>query len=215
MRIVAISYRDWALEIYDRLARNTHHAVLIIRKREQYDEDAVIAFNPDLILFYGWSWIVSDALLEQFTCLMLHPSPLPKYRGGSPIQNQIIRGETESAVTIFKMSAELDAGDIVRQKPISFEGRMSDIFARLTETGYQLTLDLIDHGCTFTPQDHSLATSYKRRKPSDSEITIRDLQEEPGDYLYNKIRMLEDPYPNAFIRTCDGRRLLIKQAELK
>ena len=44
---------------------------------------------PDIVLFYGWSWKVSEKLINKFDCLMLHPSPLPKYRGGSPIQNQI------------------------------------------------------------------------------------------------------------------------------
>ena len=47
---------------------------------------------------------------------MLHPSPLPKFRGGSPIQNQIIRGEKISAVTIFKINKIIDGGDIYFQK---------------------------------------------------------------------------------------------------
>ena len=48
---------------------------------------------------------------------MLHPSPLPKYRGGSPIQNQIIRGVVDSMVTIFVMNDKIDAGDIIAQSP--------------------------------------------------------------------------------------------------
>ena len=47
---------------------------------------------------------------------MLHPSPLPKYRGGSPIQNQIINGESKSAVTLFKINNKIDQGDIIYQK---------------------------------------------------------------------------------------------------
>ena len=47
---------------------------------------------------------------------MLHPSPLPKFRGGSPIQNQIIRGKKISAVTIFKINKIIDGGDIYFQK---------------------------------------------------------------------------------------------------
>ena len=61
-------------------------------------------------MFYGWSWIVSKDLIENFTCLMLHPSPLPLYRGGSPLQNQIIEGKKTSKVSIIIMTEELDAG---------------------------------------------------------------------------------------------------------
>ena len=101
MKIVCIGYREWALKIYDNIAHETNHNFLIIRKKEQYDENVIIDFNPDIILFYGWSWIVSDFLIKNFDCLMLHPSPLPLYRGGSPIQNQIINGEIRSKVTII------------------------------------------------------------------------------------------------------------------
>ena len=59
---------------------------------------------------------------------MKHPSPLPKFRGGSPIQNQIINGKSDSAVSIFKISEKLDEGDIIYQKYLSLEGELSKIF---------------------------------------------------------------------------------------
>ena len=46
---------------------------------------------------------------------MLHPSSLPQYRGGSPIQNQIIDGIKESEVCIFKMEKEIDSGQIIKE----------------------------------------------------------------------------------------------------
>ena len=145
---------------------------------------------------------------------MLHPSPLPKYRGGSPLQNQIIAGETSSAVTLFIMNEELDAGDIIAQEEISLEGHLDEIFARITEVGLRLTLDILKNGYQRIPQDHSQASYCKRRKPEESEITLEEITNSSARYLYDKIRMLEDPYPNAFIRTADGMRLLIKRAEI-
>ena len=47
-----------------------------------------------------------------------------------------------------------------------------------------------------------------------SEITVEEISTKSGEYLYNKIRMLQDPYPNAFIKTSDGKKLKIKLAEL-
>ena len=55
---------------------------------------------------------------------------------------------------------------------------------------------------------------YKRIKPEQSEITLKELKEKKADFLFNKIRMLEDPYPNAYIKTKDGKKIKIKYAEL-
>jgi methionyl-tRNA formyltransferase len=214
MRIACVGYRQWAHNIYDSLMQEPEHVFLVIRSKDAYDEAALIDFKPDLILFYGWSWMVGKELLSHYTCLMLHPAPLPLYRGGSPIQNQIINGCIDSSVTIFIMTEEIDAGDIVGQRPLSLTGSLDDIFHRITETGIEMTRKLLKDGFVRVPQDHSKASYCKRRKPSDSEITTKELKTATGEYLYNKIRMLADPYPNAYIRTSDGKRLIIKSVEL-
>lgn len=214
MRIACIGYRDWALAIYDQLASKSDHVFLILRSKAQFSENVLADFKPDLVLFYGWSWIVPNEILDTYTCLMLHPSPLPRYRGGSPLQNQIIAGDKESMVTIFEMTNEIDAGDIVAQDPLSLCGSLNDIFRRITESGIRLTRYIIDNGLHRRPQDPAQATYCKRRKPADSEITPAELTNESAQYLYNKIRMLADPYPNAFICTADGKKLMITSAHI-
>lgn len=216
MKVACISYRDWALAIYDEVRRRQPgHDYLVIRDKDSYTDQAVLDFAPDLALYYGWSWRVTPAITNAVTSLMLHPSPLPLYRGGSPIQNQIIRGESESAVSIFVISEELDAGPLVAQAPLSLQGHLDEIFLRMTTIGSDLTEGLLVNGLHPVEQDHARATSYTRRGPEDSEITLEELQNESSAYLFNKVRMLEDPYPNAYIRCSDGRRLLIKRVELE
>jgi methionyl-tRNA formyltransferase len=215
MRVACVGYRKWALNIYDRLASATDHTFLIFRSKSQFDSGALSDFKPDIILFYGWSWLVPSDLIEHYTCLMLHPSPLPRYRGGSPIQNQIIAGETSSKVTIFIMSDQLDAGDIVAQQPLDLTGTLDQIFKRIEDAGLELTHSLLEQGFQRMPQDHSLATFFKRRSPADSEISHEELTGQSALYLYNKIRMLANPYPNAYIRTADGRKLVIISARIE
>jgi methionyl-tRNA formyltransferase len=215
MRVACVGYRDWALNIYDKLARKTDHTFLVFRSKAQFKVDVLEDFKPDLVLFYGWSWIVTADLLERHTCLMLHPSPLPRYRGGSPIQNQIIAGETSSKVSLFVMTDKLDAGDLVGQQDLSLTGTLDDIFKRIENSGFELTLQLLEHGIHRVPQNNSVATYCKRRTPSDSEITAEELASQPAEYLYNKIRMLADPYPNAYILTADGKKLVITAAQIE
>jgi methionyl-tRNA formyltransferase len=215
MKIACIGYRDWALNIYYKLAQTLDSTFLIIKEKEEVQKEVLKDFQPDLVLFYGWSWYVPDEIIEQYKCLMLHPSPLPKYRGGSPIQNQIIAGEKDSMVTIFVMTQEMDAGDIVGQEYLSLEGSLSEIFDRIEKIGYKLTVDILTEGINPVPQDEARATYCTRRKPRESEITVDELTNKNAEYLYNKIRMLADPYPNAYIRTADGKKLKIKDVEVE
>ena len=62
------------------------------------------------------------------------------------------------------------------------------------------------------PQDNSQSSYFKRRSPSQSEITIEDIRSKKASDLYNKIRALQDPYPNAFIRCKDGTVLYLTKS---
>ena len=112
------------MKIYINLVKKSSHEFLIINSKNKFNADDVIDFRPDLILFYGWSWKISSKLIENCNYIMLHPSPLPKYRGGSPIQNQIINGETKSKVALFIMDDGIDTVAIIAQENISFEGSL-------------------------------------------------------------------------------------------
>ncbi len=217
MRVACIGYRPWALKIYDHLANSTDQYFYIVRNRKQYNEDILHDFRPDIILYYGWSWIVPARITSKYKCVMLHPSPLPKYRGGSPIQNQIIAGEKESAVSLIFMEEKVDAGDIIAQKPFSLEGSLDDIFSRIIEIGILLTQKHIlgIKKIITTKQDENLASYCERRHPEESEITIEELQCQTAEFLYNKVRMLADPYPNAFIKTVDNKRLVLNSVRIE
>ena len=214
MKICCVGYRRWALDIYDFLETQGYE-ILLFNSKKSYNERAIREYDPEFILFYGWSWIINPKLIEDFKCIMLHPSPLPKYRGGSPIQNQIIRGEVDSAVTLFFMDSGIDTGDIVAQKFLSLEGNLSQIFTRMTNIGRELTIEVLEGRYDRRKQDDSQSSYYSRRKPQDSEITIDEILTKDGEYLQNKIRMLQSPYPNSFIRTADGKKLKIILSELE
>lgn len=215
--ILCITYRDWACKIYDMLESSLpEYNFKIIRDKKSYSEVGgpayIPKFQPDIILWYGWSWIIPDELVEKYDCLCLHPSPLPKYRGGSPIQNQIINNERMSAITIFKMNKEIDAGAIIKQLPMSLSGKIKDILNRMAELGFSATYDFLKNGYELTEQNHDEMTYFSRRKPSESEITHEEILTKNAEYLYNKIRMLNDPFPNAYIQDKWGRKLYITDA---
>lgn len=218
MKIACIAYRDWAKEIYSKISKENSKKNQFLILINDFDEieNRILNFKPDLILWYGWSDLISNKLVEDFFCVMLHPSPLPKYRGGSPIQNQIINGETSSAVTLFKINDKIDEGDIIFQKDFSLEGQLDQIFDRIIMIGTELSIKMIKNftSLKLKKQDHTLATYFPRRKPKESEITINEIMTSTSLQLYNKIRALQDPYPNAYIVDKMGNKLFLTNAKL-
>jgi methionyl-tRNA formyltransferase len=209
MKVLAVGYRDWAINIYKNLSKKKIKIKIV---KKEVNLKNIKNYNPDFILFYGWSKKVSKKIVEKYKCIMLHPSKLPKYAGGSPIQNQIIRNVKISAVTLFRMNEKIDHGNIILQKKISLSGNLNDIFERIISAGTLLSLKLLRNN--YREKKMKVTKIYSRKKPSESEITFKEIKLKSANYLYNKIRMLQDPYPNAYIRAADGRKLFLTQAKL-
>jgi methionyl-tRNA formyltransferase len=215
MKILCIGYRTWALSIYSNLKKNfPNYKIKILKKKKYLSYKLIKKFNPKLILFYGWSWMINEKIFKNYTSLMLHPSDLPKFRGGSPIQNQIISGVKKSAVTIFKVNNILDGGPIYKKKFFMLTGGINKIFTRIENIGTNLTIDIIKGKYRIYNQNLKNSVIYKRRSPKDSEITLNEIKNMNGQYLLDKIQMLEDPYPNAYIKTKDNKKLLIRAAKI-
>ena len=205
MKIWVCAYREWALEIYSQVKEEVNCS--LITSKEQFNKTNFT--KNDIIFFLGWSWIVSEDVIKKHKCICLHPSPLPKYRGGSPIQHQIINGESLSAVTFFRMTDKLDAGVILYKEYFSLKGNLKDIFSRIIPLGISGIFHILTSNIKEESQDESQSTFYKRRKPKESEILIEDFEKYTAEELHNKVRSLQDPYPNAFIVCKNNTKLFI------
>lgn len=81
--------------------------------------------EPDLVVVTAYGQILPKRVLElpRYGCVNVHASLLPDYRGASPIQQVILRGETKTGVTIMQMDWGLDTGDILLMQEIPIEPR--------------------------------------------------------------------------------------------
>jgi len=72
----------------------------------------------DLFLVASYGKIIPKEIFEipVRKTLNIHPSLLPKYRGASPIQSQILNDEKEVGVTIIQIDEGMDTGGIIAQK---------------------------------------------------------------------------------------------------
>ena len=207
MTYLFCAYRDWAKELYKLLSKR-HKNMILIKNPKQLTVNYVEKINPKFIFFPDCSWIVPDKIVENFRCVCFHESDLPKFRGGSPIQNQIIRGIKKTKTTAFFMNDKIDSGDVLLKKSLSLEGTLDEIFQRMKKNDYEMVNSIIKGNFKIQKQK-GVPTYYKRRKPEESELNLNKSKE----YVYNFIRMLSDPYPNAFVKI-GKHKIVFKSATL-
>ena len=214
--IVFCGYRDWAKKLFKMLDFFDKSLVNLIYVDKNDNLSRILKeHSPTYVFFVGWSWFIDNDIINNYNCVCLHPSLLPKYRGGSPIQNQIIGGEPNGGVTLFKMDEGVDTGDIIYQQEMSLEGTLVDIFSRIIIIGLYGIKQIISGNIKYTKQNEKEATFYKRRTPDMSEIKIEDFKNYNAKELYDKIRVLQDPYPNPFIVCKNGSKLIFEKVRLE
>src|SRR5436190_13570663 len=94
----------------------------------------------------------SDVLkIPRITCLNLHASLLPKYRGAAPIQAAIAAGDRETGITVMYMDEGLDTGDMLLKSTIAIAPNetgqsLHDRLAAIAPGALQNSLDLLKAG---------------------------------------------------------------------
>ncbi len=153
--------------------------------------------NPDWVFFFHWSHIVSEDVWHNFRCVTFHTSNLPQDRGGSPIQNQIIKGIKNSRVNAIKMSSEIDGGPVYCSRPVTLQGSLTDIWLAIADQTKILIRECTINNLKPTNQKTDAISLNKRRKTSSIPVTSLN---EIIDF-YDHIRMLDaEGYPSASVK---------------
>jgi len=122
---------------------------------------------------------------------------LPYGRGGSPLQNLIVRGNKSTKITALKCVSELDAGPIYLKRPLSLVGTAEEILLRASDLIAEMIVELLQTQQVPVEQQGDVV-EFNRRQPSDGNISELDSLMQ----IYDYIRMLDaDGYPHAFIDT--------------
>ncbi len=172
------------------------------------------ALRPDLIVVVAYGQILPPAILDlpRYGCLNVHTSLLPKYRGAAPVQWAILGGETETGVTLMKMDAGLDTGDILRQQstPILADDNAQTLHDRLAMLGAELLISTIP--------DLVVDRIVPLKQPADGATYARKITKEdgrldwsqPAPVLWNRIRAFT-PWPGAHtFQPTQSKPLLLK-----
>ena len=128
--------------------------------------EEIISLNPDLIVTAAFGQFLPETLLKvpKLGAINVHASLLPKYRGGAPVHYSIIKGDSETGVTIMRMVKKMDAGDMLSQKaiPISKTDDVGSMFDKLSLLGKDMLLEMLPEfiagNIEEIPQDETLVT---------------------------------------------------------
>ncbi len=105
-------------------------------------------WNADLLVTAAYGQILKSDILDaaRLGGINVHGSLLPKYRGAAPVAWAIWRGETETGVTIIRMTTGLDAGAMLAKDSLVIgpHETAGEVEARLAPVGARLALDIID-----------------------------------------------------------------------
>ncbi len=176
-----------------------------------------ISDTVGLVAAYGK--IIPQNVLDTFggQIYNIHPSLLPKYRGASPLQSQILDGATETGVTIIQLDAEMDHGPIVAQSKsilmpdetwLSLGQRLfaegADLFINSPTLLRPPSLKTREGlGVSYRAQDHTQATYTKKITRQDGFVAWEEFNPQK---LGKKLRAYAN-WPGVWTLMPDGKRL--------
>ena len=198
------------------LARNLTIAQPERIKNNPEFQSQIAEIQPDAIIVVGYGRIIPQWMiaLPRYGNLNVHASLLPKYRGAAPIQWAIAEGETVTGVTIMRIDAGLDTGDVLTQRELSIgpDDTAETLAPRLATMGAVLMVEtlqkLSEDKIRAVPQDHSRATLAPILQKSDGRIDFH----RHATQIRNRLRGFQ-PWPGAFT-TFRGKNLHIWSAQV-
>jgi methionyl-tRNA formyltransferase len=209
MNYVVATIKPWNLENFRVLrASDPGNVWTLIDRREDLTLERLDSIQPRFVFFPHWSWIIPKEIFKAYECVVFHMTDLPYGRGGSPLQNLIIRGHTETKVSAIHVSEKVDAGDVYMKAPLSLEGSADAIYRRASGIVFDMIRSIVRDEPRPVPQEGT-AVTFRRRTPAEGNLAdAADMRQ-----VYDMIRMLDaDGYPRAFL-TIGSLRLEFDSAE--
>lgn len=155
-------------------------------------QQELAAIAPDLLVVVAYGLILPQAVLEipKLGCINVHASLLPRWRGAAPIERALLAGDVVSGVTIMKMDAGLDTGDMLYKQQVAIdpEDDRISLTDKICEVGKQALLHTLSHFPELSSQaqrqNDSLSTYADKLEKSESLLRWQ----EPAEKLHRIIR---------------------------
>lgn len=201
-RIIIATTKSWNVENASKLRSgySDEYEILLITDNADLNYKTISEFNPKYIFFPHWSWIIPEEIYNNYECVVFHITDLPYGRGGSPLQNLIVRKIYNTKISALKVEKDLDAGKIYLKNDFYIGlGSAEEIFINASSIIFSEMIPFMLDNNPRPQEQNGKPVFFKRRKPEESDMMQMDystLQE-----MYDFIRMLDaEGYPKSFIK---------------
>lgn len=195
---------------FRKLAREAGIPLAIAGSRTETIE-ILARYSAEVAVVHGWYRVLPVAEVPSTRFFGFHNSPLPKYRGNAPLVWQIIRGESQIGVTFFEMVPGIDEGPMYDQilAPFGVEDTIAEALKKADDIVDSMlarfVADWVDGQIQVRGQPKVEPSYCGLRMPEDGLIDWRASASQIHDF----VRAQSRPYPGAFARLPDGRRLTV------
>jgi methionyl-tRNA formyltransferase len=155
--------------------------------------------------------LIKEPLLSAHELLNVHPSLLPRWRGAAPIERAIMAGDTQTGVSIMRLTAGLDSGPVclAAAEPIRPDDDFGSLSARLRELAGELLVRALDQSPPFQEQADVGVSYAEKIGPADRLLDPARAAAE----LERVVRALH-PHVGARVALADGTLLGVHRAAL-
>ncbi|MEN8283604.1 methionyl-tRNA formyltransferase [Acinetobacter gerneri] len=183
-------------------------------------QQELAALNADIMVVAAYGLILPQAVLDmpKYGCLNIHGSLLPRWRGAAPIQRAIATGDAQTGVTIMKMAAGLDTGDMMLKTlcPIEAHDTSTSLHDKLADQGAEAICEVLKTEQSLQQyldarevQDDALAVYAHKLSKAEAQVDWSQSALE----IDRNIRAF-NPWPVAFTPLDENQNLRIWNCEL-
>lgn len=184
------------------------HSLPVLQPEKLRDPDFIAslqAINADLFIVIAFRMMPEIVWsMPRLGTFNLHASLLPLYRGAAPINHAIINGDSETGVTTFFLSHEIDTGDIIAQRHVEIgpDENVGHLYDRLMKIGAEEVLSTVDNIEKGTLQTYPQPEGEFTPAPKIFKDTCEISWNRPANEIHNFVRGLS-PYPAAWCKMTD------------
>ena len=182
------------------ISKHFDEDITLITDKKEFTRKKIDKIAPKYIFFPHWSWMIPAEIYEKYECVVFHMTDLPFGRGGSPLQNLIVRGLKKTKIAAIKASDGVDSGPVYMKKPLSLDGSAEEIYKRCAKVIFETMIPGMIRQKTKPMPQKGKSVKFKRRTPFESNMEGITGKKN----IYDHIRMLDaEGYPRAYIDTAD------------
>jgi methionyl-tRNA formyltransferase len=174
----------------------------------------------DINILCGFPYILKKYIINssKYGTLNLHAGKLPEYRGGSPLNWQIINDEKYIGISVIKVNSGIDTGQIITKKRFILKKTYhikkvheisNTLFPVLTYKAIKKILNKKYKKISLTKLKNS--KYYPQRSEKDGRINWNTMNSKK---IYNLVRAISDPYPGAFTFNKKKEKIIINDCKI-